>query len=239
MPYIFSMHVFILGTGRCGTTTFTQACGHLSNYTAGHETYGRAVGSGRFDYPDRHIEADNRLTWFLGELGRRYPDAFYVHLRRHREEVVNSFLHRWNTGSIIQAFAHQIVMHQQEWPVERRQEVCRFYVDTVTANIDQFLCGKRAMTMWLHEAPDTFPAFLDRIGAEGDLAAACAEWAVRHNATQVPDSAEASAASQGTRSAPAAISRPSAATSAEVAVRRRRWRLDGRTPTTPFRFRRS
>ena len=31
-------NVFVLCTGRCGSTTFTQACQHIQNYTASHES---------------------------------------------------------------------------------------------------------------------------------------------------------------------------------------------------------
>ena len=31
-------NVFVLGTGRCGTVTFSAACGHFDNFTAGHES---------------------------------------------------------------------------------------------------------------------------------------------------------------------------------------------------------
>jgi hypothetical protein len=183
------MRIFVLGTGRCGTTTFARACAHLTNFTAGHETRAKRIGADRFAYPDRHIEADNRLCWFLGELGHRFPDAWYVHLRRDREEVVDSFLRRWNTKSIIRAFGHQVVLHGADWPDDERRDVCGFYVDTVTANVAEFLAQRRSMTIWLSEAPVVFPAFLDWIDAEGDLAAAMAEWGIRHNATPMSEPA--------------------------------------------------
>lgn len=91
--------VFVLNTGRCGSMTFARACEHLTNFTAGHETRARVVGfEARMDYPNWHIEVDNRLTWFLGPLSQRYPDAFYVHLRRDSEAVINSFVQRWDKG---------------------------------------------------------------------------------------------------------------------------------------------
>ena len=179
------MRVFVLGTGRCGTVSFIEACRHLTNYSAGHETRAALIGSERFDYPERHIEADNRLSWLLGELGRRHPDAYYVHLRRDRQATVESFAARADSpfrASLYRAFAHGIVMRRQDWhdPVE----VAGFMVDTITANIDAFLEGRASETIWLEEAHAAFPGFLERIGAEGDLDAAVAEWQVRHNARQ-------------------------------------------------------
>lgn len=181
------MRVFVLGTGRCGTRTFVEACNHLTNYTAGHETKARLVGHERFSYPADHIEADHRLSFFLGDMGQRFPNAYYVHLRRDREETAASWADRWESTfrpSMIRAFAYGLVMASADW--EDRLEVCRFYVDTVTRNVEHFMLGRRGETMWLHEAQDAFPKFLTRIGAQGDLAAATAEWNVRHNAGPGP-----------------------------------------------------
>jgi len=66
-------HVFVLCTGRCGSVSFAKACGHFTNYTAGHDT-NRQPGPARLDYSARHIEIDNRLAWFLGGLDERYGD---------------------------------------------------------------------------------------------------------------------------------------------------------------------
>lgn len=182
------MRVFVLNTGRCGSSTFVRACEHLTNYTAGHETNAKVVGEQRFVYPDDHVEADNRLAWFLGGLSERYGDApLYVHLRRDAEAVARSFLSRFPNerfgANMIRAFANGIVMRRQPWPEDERLEVCRFYVDTVTSNIESFLADKpHTMTVWLEDAGDWFPAFWRAIGAEGDLEAAMSEFEVRHNA---------------------------------------------------------
>ena len=185
------MRVFVLGTGRCGTTTFIRACEHLDEFTAGHETRARQVAENRFDYPDQHIEADNRLSWMLGSLGRRFDDTdvLYVHLRRDREEVIRSFQRRWHTGhraSIIKAFAHGIVMRSSDWPENDITRVCGHYVDVVTANIDDFLRDRPSIELWLHELHEGFPEFAHRIGATGDLPAAVRELGTRHNASE-PD----------------------------------------------------
>lgn len=179
--------MFVLGTGRCGTVTFIRACEHLDNYTAGHETRARLVGSERFAYPGDHIEADNRLAWFLGGLGQAFDDrsTLYVHLRRDPDDVAASFMRRWDTASkasIIRAFGHGVVMRRDPW--DTPEDVCRFYVRTVTDNIDAFLEGRRCMTMWLDEIGSEFPSFLDRLDATGDLDGAVAEWGTRHNASR-------------------------------------------------------
>ena len=74
-------NVFVLCTGRCGSTTFVQACQHIENYTASHESKISLLGDQRLEYSQNHIEVDNRLSWFLGSLDKKYGDnAFYVHL---------------------------------------------------------------------------------------------------------------------------------------------------------------
>ena len=121
------MRVFVLNTGRCGSMTTIKACEHLTNYTAGHETRTGAIGDRRLDYPDRHVEADNRLSWFLGILGERFGDGpLYVHLRRDPEEVAASFLRRWRSwrtsaagSSVLGAFAHGLLIHHEEWGGDR------------------------------------------------------------------------------------------------------------------------
>src|SRR5664279_6422416 len=87
------MNVFVLTTGRAGSESFIAACKHLTNYTAGHESQVSRLGPDRIQYPDRHIEADNRLAWFLGRLEERYGDeAFYVHLVRDRAATAASLV---------------------------------------------------------------------------------------------------------------------------------------------------
>lgn len=181
--------VFVLSTGRCGSTTFIRACDHLTNYTSGHETRAARVGDARFDYPERHIESDNRLSWMLGDLGRRFDpeQTLYVHLTRDREEVAQSFLKRFDSpyrAGIITAFSHAIVMHPKDWPAGKQIDLCRFYVDVVTNNIETFLEHQpHTLDVRLETADVDFPRFLSTIGAEGDLEAAQGEWGVRHNAS--------------------------------------------------------
>lgn len=177
------MRVFVLGTGRCGSTTFARACEHLTNFTAGHESRTKKVGLGsRLTYPDDHIEVDNRLTWFLPVLARRYPDAYYVHLTRDVDAVTKSFLERWDTrASIVRAFGRSILINADRR--ETPESVVRMYIDTVTETITEFLRDRDHLKVELEKVDVDFPKFLDRIGAEGDLNSAMAEWGNRHNAS--------------------------------------------------------
>lgn len=183
------MRVFVLSTGRCGSTTFERACRHITNFTAGHETRRRFLFERRFDYPDQHIESDNRLSWFLGGLGRRFDDeeTYYVHLTRRRNRVATSYATRIDSSfhsSIMRAFSQGILVRRR-WKPESHTKIARFYVDTVTDNINEFLRHRpHTMDFPLEQARELFPVFWDWIGAEGDLDAALAEFSVRHNSTK-------------------------------------------------------
>jgi hypothetical protein len=54
------MNIFVTGTGRCGTTTFSKAYSHIKNYTSGHETKAGIINR---KYPNNHIEVDPHLFW--------------------------------------------------------------------------------------------------------------------------------------------------------------------------------
>lgn len=194
------MNVFVLCTGRCGSTTFAKACTHFTNFTSGHHSRSHLLGQARIQYPDNHIEVDNRLSWFLGRLDREYGnDAYYVHLTREPEAVAHSLSKRvhWLSG-IARAYRDGIIINGPERSAaqgleapkgRKRQpppplEAMRDYVQTVTENIDLFLRDKQnVMHIQLENIKSAFPQFCDWVSAEGDLEAAGKEWNERHNAT--------------------------------------------------------
>jgi hypothetical protein len=92
------VRIFVLTTGRSGSLTFAKACGHASNFTAAHESRIDLI-DGRLDYPDQHIEVDNRLAWMLGPLHAAHPDARYVHLTRDAATTARSFARRSSDSS--------------------------------------------------------------------------------------------------------------------------------------------
>lgn len=178
-------NVFVLCTGRCGSTTFDRACRHMTNWTAGHETRSHMTGPDRFAYAPRHIEADNRLSWMLGRLDRAYGgDAAYVHLTRDAEEVARSYARRAGYG-IMHAYFHGIVFPAPDMVARDTRPLlghARDMVDTVTANIESFLRDKpHVMRLRLEDIETGFPAFWDWVGAEGRLDLALQEWSIRHN----------------------------------------------------------
>lgn len=174
------MNVFILCTGRCGSTTFIKACQHIINYSAAHESRIHEIGAKRLAYPQNHIEADNRLSWFLGRLEKKYGNrAVYVHLRRDIEATARSFAKRWSFG-IMRAYRDGILLGGPDDP--DILEMCRDYCHSVTSNIEAFLKDKsNKLVVDLETAQEDFAGFWDMIAAEGDLEAACREWSVAYN----------------------------------------------------------
>jgi hypothetical protein len=174
------MNIFVLNTGRCGSTTFIKACEHITNYSSAHESRSGFIGEAHFQYPPNHIEADNRLSWFLGRLDKIYGnDAFYVHLKRNEFDTARSFVKRFNTG-IIGAYRANILMRCP--PDSDSMAVCLDYCHTVNDNIELFLKDKtKVMAFSLETAKEDFHSFWDLINAEGNLSAALAEWDIAYN----------------------------------------------------------
>jgi len=176
------MNVFILNTGRCGSSTFIRACQHITNYTAGHETRAGLAGEQRLLYPPDHIEADNRLSWFLGRLDEEYAnDAFYVHLTRDVSDTVKSFSRREEFG-IMKAYRDGILLNVKQ--SYTAAELALDYIHTVDANIRSFLKDKtETMDFCLATAKDDFVTFWNAVAAEGDLEKAINEWDVCYNSS--------------------------------------------------------
>ncbi len=174
------MNIFVLCTGRCGSHTFVEACSHITNYTAGHETRTRFIGSERLKYAPNHIEADNRLSWFLGRLDKIYGDeAFYVHLSRDRQRNAASMSRYMHMG-VLEAYTDGILMRSsyRNDPMEFSLDL----YDTINTNIESFLKDKsHKMAFTLENADQDFKVFWDKIGAKGDLEAALGEWDKTYN----------------------------------------------------------
>ena len=174
------MNVFILCTGRCGSTTFIKACSHITNYSSAHESRTGFIGEERLNYSANHIEADNRLSWFLGKLENKYGNkAIYVHLKRDEIHTAKSFMNRYDTG-IIAAYANAIIMKRS--PELTPFNICIDYLRSVNLNIEHFLRDKTMkMNFSLENAKTDFKLFWEMIRAEGSLISALADWDNNYN----------------------------------------------------------
>ena len=181
------MRVFILCTGRTGSAAIINACKHIENFSSAHESRTSKWGQDRFNYPDNHIEADNRLAWHLGQLHQLYGnDPFYVHLTRDRDKVAQSFMRRFYIPeSIIDAYCEGIKMTPPEkLRKEARLQACYDYIDTVNSNIKHFMSDKQnVMKIRLENIEDDFTAFWRKIGANGNLEHALMEFKEKHNSS--------------------------------------------------------
>ncbi|MGB3694077.1 MAG: hypothetical protein WBG70_11615 [Spirulinaceae cyanobacterium] len=181
------MNIFVLNTGRCGSTTFIEACKHISNFSSAHESRSKLLGEDRLNYPNNHIEADNRLSWVLGRLDKVYGnDAVYIHLKRDDNATARSFVKRFSKG-IIKSYKDGVLMGSldQDAPSnDAPMSVALDYCDTVNSNIELFLKDKtQKMNFSLENSQEDFPKFWQLIGAEGNLEAALAEFSTCYNAS--------------------------------------------------------
>jgi hypothetical protein len=183
-------NVFVLSTGRCGSLTFHHACRHMRNYSSAHETANELKLRQPVPYdtgwPERHIEIDNRLAWYLGLLHRDYgKEAYYVHLVRDREATARSLMKR---RGIFLSFAttmmHRPITDFDALSDEARHRIALFFWDTVNANIEMFLADKPHRAFLAIEQPHAaFRSFWNDIGAEGDLDKAVSEFNQRYHAS--------------------------------------------------------
>lgn len=178
------MRVFCIGTGRCGTTTFYKSCQHITNFTSANESHRHgSLATGWLDYPDNHIEVDPHLVWSLGTLINLYPDALFVHLKRNRTDVVNSWLKRPST-STKGAGALCSIMFQVDYfkaGLEVRKKLLGLLYNGIVNNVDEALKGKSYAEFNLHQLPVQLSALWAVIGAEGNLDAAIETCKKTHN----------------------------------------------------------
>jgi hypothetical protein len=141
------------------------------------------LGDARFQYPENHIEADNRLSWFLGKLDKHFgKDAMYVHLTRNNQETAKSYAKRY--GGIFGAYKTAILLGLPR--STNALSVSLDYCETVNSNIELFLKDKpNWMSFTLETAKADFQEFWERSGAEGDLEAALTTFDMPSNASKL------------------------------------------------------
>lgn len=173
-------NVFVLSTGRTGTLTLTRACQNIQNYSCSHESRSRLLGESRLDYPDHHIEIDNRLVWMLGRLDQKFGrDAFYVHMKRNPEATARSYFNRrYGNITILPAYQRGILKRLDR----ANMDTARDMIETVNTNIETFLKDKpNQMEFKLESAEIDMTRLFDFIGADVDEEVALKEFETRHN----------------------------------------------------------
>jgi len=178
------MNVFVLCAGRVASTAFSEACQYATNYTAAHESNVGKMSCARVEYPENHIEIDNRLVWFLPLLEEKYGDnAIYVYLKRDKDLIARSYEERWYlTISIVKAYGYGILMFPRIKKKER-YAVCRDYVELSDKLIESFLARqKKVVDVDLGKIKNgEFQKFWNFAGVKGDFELAMKEWDKSHN----------------------------------------------------------
>lgn len=176
-------NVFVISSGRTATTTFAQAASHLPGWTADHETRVSLPLADRVDYPEHHIEADNRLLFYLPQLETRFgDDALYVYLVRDPEKIAQSYAKRWHlTVSVVRAYTHGLRMI----PRVSEDDVlshCRDFVAYADQTFRAFLDRQTNVQFFdIEDAETEFTAFARHLGLDAPEAA-LAVWRETHNA---------------------------------------------------------
>lgn len=158
------MRVFVVGTGRCGTSTFYQAAKSIEGYTCGHESEAARIPS--WTFPDNHVEVAAQLVYAIPLVLEKYPDSKWVHLIREREACVDSLAHQ--VWASMAAFAQQWFMCDH--PADVVKTAAKFY-DMTNALIPALVPEKQLMTIHLETLRRQWPDFCTWIGARyfGDV----------------------------------------------------------------------
>lgn len=125
-------------------------------------------------------------------MGKKYHDdtTLYVILRRNEDEIAKSYQNRLLysefKASMIHAFANGIVMNPEVYITDEEQfAICKYYVETVYTNIEEFVRGRHFCTVHLKgDEGESFRQFLSMINAQGDLDGARIEFATNHDDKQ-------------------------------------------------------
>lgn len=176
------MNVFVLNVGRCGSSTFAEACSHITNYTSGHETKSGKIEN-RIEYPDNHIEVDNQLTFMLGRLDEEYgKEAAYVHLKRDLHDTAKSWVkkeNKYRRKGRLWFYGNQVILGEDGYD---QMKIAKHYCRTVNKNIKSFLKNKKIkVTIEIENAESKAREFFEIIDAEGNIGKFKKELTKKHN----------------------------------------------------------
>lgn len=130
-------NIFIISPGRTATYAMSKAFSNVSDYTCAHESRVGFFNDQRINYPDNHIELDNRLSFYLPQLTRKYSkkNSLLVIVNRDRNSIAKSYNKRWRKINIMKAFSQGIHMNDLQ---SNNIDVCLAYVNYIYETIDYF-----------------------------------------------------------------------------------------------------
>lgn len=167
-------NVFVVGTGRCGTTTFAAACRYATNKTVSRE--GQAGGVYQLDkYPDSHIEVDAPLAFWMPRLRLLYPGCRFVHLVRYadRDGCLASMV---THDPDICRFFGQMVYHFAD--CEPMDGAAALY-----EIVNDMIGGPDVLRVRLREVKERWGQVWEWMECEGNFEQSREEWNVRHNSS--------------------------------------------------------
>lgn len=171
------MRIFVVGTGRCGTSTFYHACRHATNYTVGHES--RAGRINDYCYHDNYIEVSSHLAFAVPLLMERNQGCRFVHIIRSKAACVASMA---ETREAIKAFAFGISEGNPRHGSEYLEWAAWLY-DLINANITATVqTAWNAFLFHMDYADREWEECWRFMGCEGDFEASLAEWRWKYNA---------------------------------------------------------
>lgn len=170
-----TMNIFVVGTGRCGSTTFAAACKHAVNMTAGHETAAGRIYD--FIYPPNHIEVDPPLTFWINKLRSYYPGCKFVHLIREvdREGCIHSLA--VNDPDICQWFGRMIYHFPECQPSEGAEAIYEI--------MNSIVQGEDVLRIRLVDVKERWWQVWEWMGCKGDFYRSLKEWDVKYNETPI------------------------------------------------------
>lgn len=172
------MRVFVVGTGRCGTSTFFHACLHIRNYGTGHESKRGVNQIGNWSFPDDHIEIASNLTIGLNQLRGKYPEALWVRLKRNREDCIKSLAEQSSDAML--DFAHQWWYLDMTEAVDNIEVASQFY--DFCEDFYQNCLPADALFFDLEHIKEHWIMFWNQTKADGDYLASLQEWDRQYNA---------------------------------------------------------
>jgi hypothetical protein len=180
------MRIFVVGTGRNGSSTFYHAASHATNFQVNHETW-RSKSPSNSCYVDvrdkkrDQIEISSSVPFFIVQIMRKYPESKFIHLVRRRTKCRDSLVEHHT--SRMRAWAWNWFSDREP----KMKNVAGAYYDATAESLHSLLPRDQTLTLPLEEAKTRWAAVWEFMDCEPgvdspEFAASLAEWDRRYNA---------------------------------------------------------
>ena len=184
------MNIFVLSTGRAGSTTFSKACAHLDNYTVSHGCKFTNACDLTFNYPDNHIAVDNRFVDHLNTLNNLYQkDVLYIILHRNLKEQAESLKKLDEKNKYLSLDSCEGVLSYEDYLIKQDEKIADFLYTNYELPY-RYKVEHNFLDFNLSLAKDNFDYFWHLINGKGNLTEALDEWDIKYNAGNVLNNLE-------------------------------------------------